>query len=99
MLIINVKYTCKSGSRDAFLNAIKENKVGELSRAEKGNVKYEYSCSVLDENVVILNELWESPDFIPAHRDTEHFKKLTAFKDEFVEKAEITRFLGEPFSY
>ncbi|MBR5933492.1 MAG: histidine phosphatase family protein [Treponema sp.] len=93
--ILCVKYICKDGMRDAFYNAIKDNRIDVLSQAEEGNLKYEYSFSAEDKNALILTELWKNDDAVRSHREEAHFKKLGDLKSQFVERTEIKRFDGE----
>lgn len=96
MIILHVKYNCKENCREAFLNAIKENKLDEACRNESGNLKYDYSFDAEDKNALILTELWKDRDAVEFHNETEHFKKLGELKTEFVENVEIRRFDAEP---
>lgn len=96
MIILHVKYNCKPDCREAFLNAIKENRLDEASRNESGNLKYDYSFDAEDKNALILTELWKDKDAVAFHNGTEHFKKLGEMKAEYVESVEIQRFEAEP---
>ena len=58
MIIVLVKYVCKRGLRERFLHEIQNRKIDVLSREEKGNSRYEYSNSILDDDTLILTELW-----------------------------------------
>lgn len=93
MVVVLVKYTCKAGMRNAFLRAIRENDIDELSRNELANVRYEYSYSVDDEDVLILTELWRSEKALTEHAETEHYKELSELKQFYVEKTEVERFV------
>lgn len=94
MIIVLVKYVCKRGLRERFLHEIQNRKIDVLSREEKGNSRYEYSNSILDDDTLILTELWSDEEAVKNHAETEHFKALGAIKAEYVESIEISRFLG-----
>ena len=98
MIIVLVKYVCKSNCRELFLNAIKEKKIDSLSRAETGNYRYEYAYSISDENTILLTELWEDRKAVTAHGQTEHYKELGKLKSAYVENTEIFRYEGSPIS-
>lgn len=42
MIVLNVTYRCKPGMRDRFLEAIAAEGIDKASRAETGNLKYDY---------------------------------------------------------
>ena len=42
MIVLNVTYKTKPGMREAFLEAIRAEGIDEASRAEAGNLKYDY---------------------------------------------------------
>ena len=46
MEILNVTYKCKEGMREKFLETIKAEGLDAASRAEAGNIKYDffYAC-------------------------------------------------------
>ena len=92
MLTMIVYYHCKNGQRDAFMAAIKKEKIAENSRVEPGNMQYDYFLPVDDANTVLLLEKWESDEAQKIHTATENFKKLGKIKAEFVESVEIEKF-------
>jgi quinol monooxygenase YgiN len=91
MIILLVRYKCKPRRRNDFFEAIKKERVDELSMAEKGNIRYEYSFGV-EENELILTEIWEDEAAIEVHKNSAHFARLGDLKTEFVENTEIAKF-------
>ena len=51
MFVLLVRYKCKQGCRDRYYKAIKENHIDELSQAEEGCIRYEYSFSVAEDEL------------------------------------------------
>lgn len=49
---------------------------GRLSRAEPGCLRFEVYHSEADPRVFILNERWESPAALDAHRQAKAFKEI-----------------------
>ena len=80
MIVVNVIYHCAPGEREGFINDIKKERIGEISRAEAGNHAYNYFCSVEDPDAVFLLEKWEDQEVLDAHCAAEHFKKLAGIK-------------------
>ncbi len=91
MIIVLVRYKCKSGCRKKYLEAIKTNDIGKLSREETGNIQYEYSYGLNDDEL-LLTEIWKDEAAIENHKNAEHFIKLGDLKAEFVENTEIVRY-------
>ncbi|MBP3241910.1 MAG: antibiotic biosynthesis monooxygenase [Oribacterium sp.] len=94
MIIYLVRYKCKAGSRKKFLEALCTNSIGELSQQEEGNIQYEYSYG-LDNDELLLTEVWEDESSIENHRNSAHFLKLGEIKSEFVENTEILRYKAD----
>ena len=87
MIILNVIYSCKSGQRAAFLDAIKAEGLDDASRNEGGNSKYDYYASTKDPDELLLIEHWQDEDALKPH-----FKRLGQLKEEFVENTEIGKY-------
>lgn len=92
MLTMIVYYHCKDGLRDAFMTAVKMEKIAENSRVEPGNMQYDYFLPVDDANIVLLLEKWESDEAQKIHTATVNFKKLGEIKAKFVESVEIEKY-------
>ena len=80
MILVNVIYHCAEGEREGFIGDIKKERIGEISRAEEGNIDYSYYLSVDDPDAVFLLEKWEDQDVLDKHCAAEHFKKLAGIK-------------------
>ena len=83
-IILNVTYTLKDGTRQDFYNEIVKEKIDQLSRAEEGNLKYEYYFPVEDENKILLIEVWKDAEAQKLHNKSEHFEKLQKIKEKYV---------------
>lgn len=92
MKVLNVYYIVKPGKRDDFYNAVVKSGVPEKSRAEKGNIKYDYYFPVDNENEVLLIEHWKDEAAFKFHTEQEHFKGLQSIKAEYVEDVRMDKF-------
>ena len=92
MIVLNVTYKCKSGKRNSFLETIQKEGIDEASRAEEGNIKYEYYLPVADSDEVLLVEKWQSADAITQHGQQPHYKRLGELKADYVVDTIIERF-------
>lgn len=89
-----MRYKCKQGYRGRYYEAIRNNHIDELSRSEKGCIRYEYSFGVVEDEL-ILTEVWRDAQAIEVHKNSDHFAKLGELKAEYVENTEIMKFSAE----
>lgn len=71
MIVLNVTYKCKPDMREEFLEMIMAEGIDAASRAEAGNIKYDYYRSVNDCDELLLVEKWQDAE------------ALTVLSDEF----------------
>ena len=95
MIVLNVTYKCKPDMRDAFLERIMAEGIGEACRAEEGNIKYDYYYPADDSDDLLLVETWTEPALQQAHCATEIFARLQALKADVTED-EIVFLLSFP---
>ena len=92
MIILQVRYYLQPGKRDAFYETLNRIGVGQGSRAEEGNLQYEYFFSAADPDTMMLLEQWKDQESLDLHKTMPHFLALGELKDEFVLDTEIKRF-------
>ena len=94
MFVLLVRYKCKQGCRDHYSEAIRENHIDELSRAEEGCIRYEYAFGVAEDEL-LLTEVWRDAEAIEVQKNSDHFAKLGELKAEFVVNTEFMKFSAE----
>lgn len=92
MLTWNVTYHCKPGQREAFYRALCSLEVREYSRAEEGNLRYDYYFAAEAPDDLLLVETWTTPELQQAHCRTERFARLQTLKSQFCDTVEIEKF-------
>ena len=92
MLTWNVTYHCKKGRREDFYRALCELGVREHSRAEEGNLRYDYYFAAEAPDDLLLVESWTEPSCQQAHCETERFAALQTLKARFCDGVQIDRF-------
>ena len=92
MIVLNVTYRCKPGAREEFLEMIMTNGIDVASRAEPGNIKYDYYMPVEAEDEMLLLEKWADADALALHSKQPHFAKLGELKKQYVTDTVIERF-------
>ena len=84
MIVLNVTYKCKPDMRDEFLEAIMTEGIDEASRAEPGNIKYDYFIPAAGGDELFLLEKWRDADAVKEHNLQPHFARLRQLKPDYV---------------
>ena len=92
MIVLNVTYICKPDMREEFLEMIMAEGIDVASRAEAGNIKYDYYKPVEGCDELLLVEKWQDADSIAEHGKQPHFARLGELKAKFVVDTVIERF-------
>ena len=92
---VEVHYYVRPGMRHAFYDALSESGIPAASRAEAGNVQYDYYFSPEQEDELLLLELWQDAEAVRLHGETPHFKALGELKAEYVTDTVIRRYTVE----
>jgi quinol monooxygenase YgiN len=94
MVVLNVHYFTKPGKRAEFYEAVNKLEVPQKSRAEEGNIKYDYYMSIDNEDEILLVENWKDEAAFRFHTEQAHFKALGELKAEYVEETVLKRYEG-----
>ena len=92
MIILNVTYKCIPGMREEFLEAIKNEGIDEASRAEAGNLKYDYYIPLDGGDDLLLVETWRDGTDLRAHAEMPHYAKLKELKPQYVTETVVERY-------
>jgi len=76
MVICNCLFTSETTEMKDFYNILCNEGLVEGSRADKGNLAYDFFISVDDSKRMMLIEKWESFEDLQAHSETELFQKF-----------------------
>ena len=72
MIILNVFYSCKPGTRDEVIKLAQD--CVDKSRLEEGNITYgQYPVPGTDDDVFVC-EVWESKEALAKHSQSDHYK-------------------------
>ena len=91
-ILVNVRYTIKFGKRDEFLKKVDEQEIIRDSKAESGNIRYEYFKPIDSENDLLLMEIWNSSVAQITHGKTEHYQRLQILKKEYITDVTIEKY-------
>ncbi len=92
MIVLNVTYKCKPDMRDEFLEAIMTEGIDEASRAEPGNIKYDYYIPAAGGDELFLLEKWRDADALEEHKREPHFARLGQLKPDYVLDTAIEKY-------
>ena len=92
MIVLNVTYKCKPELRDEFLEMIMTEGIDAASRAEAGNIQYDYFLPAGGGDELLLVEKWRDAEALAEHGTQPHFARLKALKTEYVTDTVIDRF-------
>ena len=93
MIVLNVTYKCKPDMREEFYEMILAEGLDEASRAEEGNLKYDYYFPVDDSDEMLLVEKWKDAEALAEHGKQLHFARLGELKGTYVIDTIIEKFV------
>ncbi|MEV0281118.1 putative quinol monooxygenase [Streptomyces sp. NPDC050610] len=82
MILINVKFTVRPEYREEWLPRVEE--FTRATRAEPGNVFFEWSRSVENPNQFVLLEAFKDATAGETHVNSEHFQTAMAWMPELI---------------
>lgn len=76
MIVINCSFISETTDMKDFYKILCDEGLVAGSRADKGNIKYDFYISVEDPKQMMLIEHWETVEDLQAHSETELFQKF-----------------------
>lgn len=95
MIVLNVTYKCKPEKREEFLEMIMTEGIDVASRAEAGNIMYDYYIPTDDSDDLFLLEKWRDEGALAEHGRQPHLVRLKEIKAEFVDDTIIEKYVAE----
>ncbi len=92
MLVLHVTYRVSNGTPKEFLAALEDCGIVSGSRAEEGNIMYEYFFPEGKPDILFLVEKWENEESFSRHIKTPHFKAADAVKEKYGVEAKLERY-------
>ena len=74
-LTLHVTYTAFPGKRNAFLQAVQEARIPEITRQEVGCLQYDYCVSEENSDQILLTEQWTTEAQQQAHLKQPHMQR------------------------
>ena len=95
MLVFNVTFRCRAGMRETFLEKLKAEGVDAASRAEAGNLQYDYFLADGNDTDLLLIEKYKDDAAVLAHTRQSHVARMVALKEEYVDELILERYEAE----
>ena len=83
MIVLNVTYRADKEKLCAYLKAIREEGLDAASRAEAGNIRYDFYFPADGGDELLLMEKWRDEEAFEQHKAEPHFKRLGELKESF----------------
>ena len=96
-IIVNLRYTGKSGSARAFAEEMTSSGTVDVIRNENGNLRYEYYLSFDDPETVLLIDEWTDQAAIDRHHASHMMQKITELRDKYDLHMTVERFVSDEY--
>lgn len=90
-VLLLITYKTHPNQREAFHKAILDENIQEDSRAEAGNIAYDYFTSLDSQDELLLVEKWVDQAALDLHRTTPQFTKVQALRKTYVAESSAVR--------
>ena len=94
-IIVNLRYTGKSGSARAFAEEMTSSGTVDVIRNENGNMRYEYYLSFDDPETVLLIDEWTDQAAIDRHHASPMMQKITELRDKYDLHMTVERYVSD----
>lgn len=94
-IIVNLRYTGKSGSARAFAEEMTSSGTVDVIRNENGNLRYEYYLSFDDPETVLLIDEWTDQAAIDRHHASPMMQKITELRDKYDLHMTVERYASD----
>lgn len=82
--LLLITYKTHLNQREAFHKAILDGNIQDASRAEAGNISYDYFLSLDSKDELLLVEKWTDQASLDLHRTYPHFAQVQALRKIYV---------------
>ena len=92
MLVFNVIFRCRPGMRAAFLERLKAEGIDTASRAEEGNLQYDWFRAIDSDDDLLLIEKYRDASAVAAHVRSPHVARLVELKERYVDELILEKY-------
>lgn len=91
-LTVNLYYTGKGGSAQAFAREMEQSGLADRIRQEKGNERYEYFQPLNDSETIMLIDSWHDQQSLDLHHHFPMMKELAQLREKYDLHMKVERF-------
>ena len=95
MIVLNVIYKCKPNRKEAFLERLRAEGIDAASRAEPGNLQYDYFLAADIDTDLLLIEKYRDDEAVIAHTKQPHVARMVELKEQYVDELILERYASE----
>ena len=92
-LTINLYYTGKNGSAQAFAREMEKRGRAQQIRDEEGNESYRYFQPLNDPETILLIDQWKDQQAIDRHHQSPMMAQLAQLRDKYGLHLKVQRFM------
>lgn len=92
MLVLNVTFKCVPGKKEELLKKIQAEGIDALSRADEGNIKYDFYLPADDSDELLLVEKWEDAASLLKHSKQPHLARMAEIKEGLVIESVLEKY-------
>ena len=94
MITVNLRYTGTNGNARKFAEEMISSGTVDKIRAEEGNLRYEYYCSLEEPETVLLIDSWRDQSAIDAHHASPMMETISELREKYDLHMTVERFMG-----
>lgn len=91
ILYINI-YKVKHGMMNQMVTELNASGVEEIFRGIPGNIDFNYSVAIKDEDTFYLTDLWQDEESFNAHMQSDALHVWHTVKDKYIVDKKVTRY-------
>ncbi len=93
-ITINIYYTGKDGSANAFAKEMVESGLVDQIRAEVGNLRYDYFFPMNDHETVLLIDSWADQSAIDKHHHSPMMQEIIKLREKYDLHMRVERYVS-----
>ena len=94
MITINIYYKGTNGSARRFADEMEQGGTVAATRAEQGNIRYEYFFPKNDPETVLLIDAWEDQAALDRHHASPMMKTITDMREKYDLHMTVERYVS-----
>ncbi|MDE7453334.1 MAG: antibiotic biosynthesis monooxygenase [Clostridia bacterium] len=94
-ITINIYYSGEGGNAKKFAEEMVSGGTVKATRAEEGNLRYEYFFPMDDNETVLLIDRWKDQSSLDKHHASPVMKKITELRNKYNLHMRVERYISD----